>query len=293
MGSASVAVSVGGIVNNRRVFPQLPGADHMRHTQDLGRNAFSRGQPEHGADLADDLERLVALHGAETIAAVIVEPVAGSTGVLIPPKGYLERLRATASKHGVLLIFDEVITGFGRLGAPFAADYFRVKPDLISTAKGLTNGCVPMGAVFANRVIHDRSYDRTGIRNRAVPWLHVFGSSVGCAAGLATLEIYIEEMLLTRGAELATQWQEAIHSLRGLSNVIDIRTIGLIAGIELAPREGQPGARAYETFVKAFEKNVLIRFTGDVPALSPPLILEFDQIDQIVSTLRSVLAELY
>ena len=155
MGSASVAVSVGGIVNNRRVFPQLPGADHMRHTQDLGRNAFSRGQPEHGADLADDLERLVALHGAETIAAVIVEPVAGSTGVLIPPKGYLERLRATASKHGVLLIFDEVITGFGRLGAPFAADYFRVKPDLISTAKGLTNGCVPMGAVFANRVIHD------------------------------------------------------------------------------------------------------------------------------------------
>ena len=170
-------ISVGGLVNNRRVFPLLPGADHLSHTHDLARNAFSRGLPEHGAELADDLEKLVALHGAETIAAVIVEPVAGSTGVLLPPKGYLERLRAITKKYGILLIFDEVITGFGRLGTPFAVDYFGVVPDLVTTAKGLTNGAIPMGAVFASRAVHDALMQGPRGADRAVPRLHLFRPS--------------------------------------------------------------------------------------------------------------------
>ena len=285
-------LSVGGILNNRRVFPQLPGSDHLRHTHNLDRNAFSPSQPEHGAELADDLERLVALHGAETIAAVIVEPVAGSTGVLIPPKGYLERLRAIATRHGILLIFDEVITGFGRLGTPFATDYFGVTPDLVSTAKGLTNGCIPMGAVFASRQVHDALMVGP---EAVIELFHGYtysGHPVACAAGLATLDIYTDEKLLTRGATLAEEWQEAIHSLRGAPHVVDIRTIGLIAGIELAPREGELGARAYEAFVRAFEKGILIRVTGDIIALSPPLVIKPEQIDELVSTLRTVLDDL-
>ncbi len=235
-------ISVGGIVSNRRVFPQLPGADHLRHTHDPARNAFVKGQPEHGADLAEDLERLVALHGAETIAACIVEPVAGSTGVLIPPKGYLQRLREICTKHGILLIFDEVITGFGRLGTPFAADYFGVTPDLMTTAKGLTNGTIPMGAVFASRSVHD------GLMNgpEGIELFHGYtysGHPVACAAGLATLDIYREESLLTRVAGLAEDWAAAFHDLRGRKNVIDIRTLGLIAGIELEPRAGARQAR--------------------------------------------------
>ncbi|WP_131196633.1 aspartate aminotransferase family protein [Lichenihabitans psoromatis] len=284
-------ISVGGILNNRRVFPQLPGTDHLRHTHDLARNAYVRGQPEHGADLAEDLERLVALHGAETIAAVIVEPVAGSTGVLIAPNGYLERLRAICDQHGILLIFDEVISGFGRLGTPFGADYFGVKPDMMATAKGLTNGCIPMGAVFASRAVHDALM--RGPEN-AIELFHGYtysGHPVGCAAGIATLDIYAEEGLLTRGADLAETWHDAIHSLKGLPNVIDIRTIGLIAGIELAPRAGAPGTRAYEAFVKAFEKGLLVRTTGDIIALSPPLIIEREQITTLVSMLSDVLKQ--
>ena len=283
-------ISVGGLVNNRRVFPTLPGVDHLRHTHDLARNAFSPGLPEHGAELADDLERLVQLHGAETIAAVIVEPVAGSTGVLLPPRGYLERLREIATRHGILLIFDEVITGFGRLGAPFAADYFGVVPDLITTAKGLTNGAFPMGAVFASRAVHDALM--TGPES-AIELFHGYtysGHPVGCAAGIAALDIYEREGLLTRGAELETRWRSAIDGLKDAAHVIDIRTIGLVAGIELQSRPDAPGARAYDVFVDCFEKGLLIRVTGDIIALSPPLIIEEGQIDRIVSTLAEALA---
>ncbi|MBV2144102.1 aspartate aminotransferase family protein [Falsochrobactrum sp. TDYN1] len=281
-------ISVGGLVNNRRAFPQIP-ADHLRHTLDIERNAFSKGLPAHGIELADDLERLVQLHGAEKIAAVIVEPMSGSAGVILPPKGYLERLRATADKHGILLIFDEVITGFGRLGTPFAVDYFGVVPDLITAAKGLTNGAIPMGAVFANRKVHDGLM--TGPEN-AIELFHGYtysGHPVACAAGLATLEIYAEDGLLTRGAALADHWQEALHSLKGMSNVIDIRNLGLVGAIELSSRDGTPGARAYDVFVDCFKKGLLIRVTGDVIALSPPLIIEKEQIDTIVSILGDAL----
>jgi beta-alanine--pyruvate transaminase len=282
-------ISVGGILNNRRVFPQLPGTDHLRHTHDPARNAFVKGQPEHGAELADDLERLVALHGAETIAAVIVEPVAGSTGVLIPPKGYLERLRAICDRHGILLIFDEVITGFGRLGAPFAVDFFGVVPDLVTTAKGLTNGAIPMGAVFASRKVHDALMQGPESQIELFHGYTYSGHPAACAAGLATLSIYREEGLLTRAAEIETYWHNAVHSLKGLPNVTDIRTIGLIAGIELDSRAGAPGSRAYDAFVDCFERGLLIRVTGDIIALSPPLIIETSQIDAIVETLADAL----
>ncbi len=282
-------ISVGGMVNNRRAFPTLPGVDHLRHTHDLSRNAFSQGLPALGAELADDLERLVQLHGAETIAAVIVEPVAGSTGVLVPPEGYLERLRAIASRHGILLIFDEVITGFGRLGTPFAVDYFGVKPDLMTTAKGLTNGAVPMGAVFCSDRVHDALMRGP---EEDIELFHGYtysGHPAACAAGIATLDIYEKEGLLTRAAELAGYWREAVFSLRESPLVVDIRTIGLTAGIELAPHPETPGTRAYEAFAECFERGLLIRVTGDVIALSPPLIVEHDQIDAMVATLRAVL----
>ncbi len=283
-------ISVGGLVNNRRVFPQIP-ADHMRHTLDIGRNAFSRGLPAHGIELAEDLERLVALHGAETIAAVIVEPMSGSAGVILPPKGYLERLRAIADAHGILLIFDEVITGFGRLGTPFATDYFGVVPDLVTTAKGLTNGTVPMGAVFAARKVHD------GLMNGPENQIELFhgytysGHPVACAAGLATLDIYAEEGLLTRAASVAADFEAALHSLKDLPNVVDIRNLGLVGAIELAPRPGAPGARAYDVFVDCFQKGLLIRVTGDVIALSPPLIIERGEIDLLVATLADALKQ--
>src|SRR5665213_3734903 len=220
-------ISVGGIPNNRKFFgPMLGGVDHLRHTHMLDKNAFSRGQPPHGAELADDLERLVALHDASTIAAVLVEPVAGSTGVLVPPKGYLERLRAICDKHGILLIFDEVITGFGRRGKPFAVDYFGVTPDLVLTAKGVTNGVVPMGAVFATNKIYDAFMNAP---EGTIELFHGYtysGNPVASAAALATLDTYEEEGLLTRGGELAGAWEEGLHSLKGLPHVIDIRNLG-------------------------------------------------------------------
>ncbi|MHB1204696.1 MAG: omega-aminotransferase AptA [Rhodospirillaceae bacterium] len=280
-------ISVGGIVNNRRTFPLLHGSDHLRHTHDPLRNGFSKDMPKHGAELADDLERLVGLHGAETIAAVIVEPVAGSTGVLPPPQGYLERLRAICDKYGILLIFDEVITGFGRLGTPFAADYFKVRPDLIATAKALTNGVLPMGAVFASRQIHDGLMQ--GPENQ-IELFHGYtysGHPVACAAGVATLEIYENEGLLTRGAGLAQLWQDTLHSLRELPNVIDIRTIGIMGAVELSPRADEPGNRGYEVFRYCFEHGLLIRVTGDTIALSPPLTLEPIHIE----TIRSILSK--
>ncbi|MFB2549965.1 aspartate aminotransferase family protein [Ensifer soli] len=281
-------ISVGGLVNNRRVFPQIP-ADHMRHTLDIERNAFTKGLPEGGAELADDLERLVMLHGAETIAAVIVEPMSGSAGVILPPKGYLERLRAIADKYGILLIFDEVITGFGRLGTPFAADYFGVTPDLITTAKGITNGTIPMGAVFAARKVHDGLM--AGPEN-AIELFHGYtysGHPAACAAGIATLEIYEEEGLLTRATELADHWQEALHGLKDHPHVADIRNLGLVGAIELKPRDGAPGTRAYDVFVDCFHKGLLVRVTGDIIALSPPLIIEKGEIDTIVSVIGDAL----
>ena len=281
-------ISVGGLVNNRRVFPQIP-ADHMRHTLDLDRNAFSRGLPTHGVELAEDLERLVGLHGAETIAAVIVEPMSGSAGVILPPKGYLERIRAIADKYGILVIFDEVITGFGRLGTPFAVDYFGVVPDLVTTAKGLTNGAVPMGAVFASRKVYDGLM--TGPEN-AIELFHGYtysGHPVACAAGLATMEIYAEEGLLTRAADLAQDWEDALHSLKGLPHVADVRNLGLVGAVELTSRDGAPGTRAYDVFVDCFQKGLLIRVTGDIIALSPPLIVERQQIGDIVSILGDAL----
>jgi beta-alanine--pyruvate transaminase len=285
-------ISVGGLVNNRRMFPLLPGASHLRHTHDPARNSFSRGLPEHGAELADDLERLVALHGAETIAAVIVEPVAGSTGVLLPPKGYLERLSAIARKHGILLIFDEVITGFGRLGTPFAVDYFGVVPDLVTAAKGLTNGAIPMGAVFVSRTVHDALMQGPAEQIELFHGYTYSGHPAACAAGLATLDIYKKENLLTRGATLAPEWEELIHGLRTLPHVADIRTLGLVAGIELTPRPSAPGARGYEVFTKCFADGLLTRVTGDIIALSPPLILERSHMeimkDKLAQALRQI-----
>ena len=286
-------ISVGGIVANRKMFGTLlTGVDHLPHTHNLAKNAFTRGVPEHGADLADELERIVTLHDASTIAAVIVEPVAGSTGVLIPPAGYLKRLREITSKHGILLIFDEVITGYGRLGTPFGADYFGVVPDIMVTAKGLTNGVIPMGAVMVSKQIHDAFMQGP---EHLIEFFHGYtysGNPIASAAGLATLETYKEEGLLTRGAELAPKWEAALHSLKGLPHVIDIRNIGLVGAIELQPIDGQPTKRAFSAFLKAYEQGLLIRTTGDIIALSPPLIISESQIDQIVSTLSGILKTL-
>ena len=284
-------ISVGGMVANRRTFGALlPGVDHMRHTH--GSSApFTRGQGDTGTELADDLERLVALHGAETIAAVIVEPVAGSTGVLVPPKGYLQRLREIATRHGILLIFDEVITGFGRLGAATAAEFFGVTPDLMSLAKGITNASVPMGAVAAA----DHVYD--AVVNSAPAGIELFhgytysGHPLAAAAGLATLEVYAEEGLFARAAALAPAWADAVHALKGRPHVIDVRNLGLVGAVELEPRDGAPGARAAEVFQRCFERGVLVRYTGETIALSPPLIISEGQIDEIMTTLGEVIAK--
>jgi beta-alanine--pyruvate transaminase len=283
-------ISVGGIVNNRRFFGSLlNGVDHMRHTHLPEVNAFSRGQPEHGAELADDLERIVALHGAETIAAVIVEPMAGSTGVLMPPKGYLERLRAICDTHGILLIFDEVITGFGRLGSSFAVEHFGVQPDIVTTAKGITSGTVPMGAVFVRKGIYDAFMNGP---DNAIELFHGYTYSahpLACAAGLATLDVYREDNLFQRANDLGPYWEQAMFRLQDAPHVIDLRTMGLIAGIELKPRDGAPTARAFEAFIKCYDKGLMIRTTGDIIALSPPLIISKEQIDEIVDCLAEVL----
>ncbi|MCK9549823.1 aspartate aminotransferase family protein [Aquamicrobium sp.] len=283
-------ISVGGIVSNRKMFGSLlTGVDHLPHTHLPGKNTFTRGEPEHGLELADELERIVALHDASTIAAVIVEPVAGSTGVLIPPKGYLKRLRDICTKHGILLIFDEVITGFGRLGTPFAADYFDVVPDIITTAKGISNGVIPMGAVFVTKDVHDAFMNGP---EHVIEFFHGYtysGNPIASAAALATLDTYKEEGLLTRGAELAPYWEDALHSLKDEPHVIDIRNIGLVGAIELEPIAGAPTKRAFDAFVKAFERGALIRTTGDIIALSPPLIISKGQIDELIDHVREVL----
>ena len=286
-------ISVGGISPNRKFFGSLlNGVDHLPHTHNLEKNAFTRGQPEWGAHLADELERIITLHDASTIAAVIVEPVAGSTGVLIPPKGYLERLRAICDKYGILLIFDEVITGFGRLGASFATEYFGVKPDLVCTAKGITNGTIPMGAVFVRPGIYDAFMDAP---ENSIELFHGYtysGHPVACAAALATLDIYQEEGLFERAANMASYWEDAVHSLKGVPHAIDVRNLGLVAGIELESIAGKPGKRAFDCFLKCFEKGLLVRTAGDIIALSPPLIIEKEHIDQIVEMLGGVLREM-
>jgi beta-alanine--pyruvate transaminase len=286
-------ISVGGIAPVRRFFGSLlAGVDHLPHTHDLEHNAFSHGQPAWGAELADNLERIVALHDPATIAAVIVEPVAGSTGVLIPPQGYLQRLRQICDKYGILLIFDEVITGFGRLGTGFATDYFGVIPDLITVAKGLTNGTIPMGAVVARQEIYDAFMQ--GPEN-AIELVHGYtysGHPVACAAAIATLDLYAEEGLFERAQALAPYWQEAVHSLRGLPHVIDIRNLGLVAGIELESLPGKPGARGFDCFRRCFLAGLLVRVTGDIIALSPPLIINKSQIDQLIEILAQVLKQL-
>ena len=285
-------ISVGGITPNRKMWNNslIPGAEHLNHTHDLARNAFSRGLPQHGAELADDLERLVTLYDASTIAAVIVEPIAGSTGVLVPPVGYLKRLREICTRHGILLIFDEVITGFGRTGSAFAATEFGVTPDLITCAKGLTNGVIPMGAVILSKAIYDAYMNGPA----GIELFHGYtysGHPVAAAAGLATLDIYERDGLLTRARKMHQEWEDAAHALKGLPHVIDVRNYGLILGLELASIEGSPGKRAYDVFVKAFEKGCLVRQTGDIIAMSPPLIVESKHIDQLFSTLRDILKE--
>jgi beta-alanine--pyruvate transaminase len=286
-------ISVGGIGNNRKHFgTMLAGVDHLPHTHDLVRNAFSRGQPAHGAELADALERIIALHDASTIAAVIVEPLAGSTGVLVPPVGYLQKLRDICTKHGILLIFDEVISGFGRLGAPFATDLFGVVPDMLTLAKGITNAAVPMGAVVASNAVHDAFMNGP---EGAIEFFHGYTYSshvLACAAAIATLDTYEDEGLFERAASLSGDFANAAHALQGAPHVIDVRNLGLVAGIELAPRPGAPGARAYEAFVKAYEAGVLLRVTGDIIAISPPLIISASQIEEIFDTVRSVLSEI-
>jgi beta-alanine--pyruvate transaminase len=283
-------ISVGGIAPNRKVWSAslLPGVDHLPHTHDMAKNAFARGVPEHGAHLADELERLVTLHDASNIAAVIIEPIAGSTGVLIPPRGYLRRIREICDRHGILLIFDEVITGFGRTGSPFAAQEFDVMPDMITLAKGLTNGCVPMGAVLVSKAIYEAFMQGPD----GIELFHGYTYSAhptACAAGLATLEIYQREGLLTRAKTLAKQWEDAAHALRGLPHVIDVRNYGLILGLELESAAGKPGQRAFDVYIKCFERGLLIRQTADILALSPPLIVEPAQIEQMFSTLAEVL----
>jgi beta-alanine--pyruvate transaminase len=290
-GAGFGGMSVGGLMNNRRAFgSMLGGVDHLPHTVDIARNAFSKGLPEHGAELADHLERLIGLHGADTIAAVIVEPMSGSAGVLLPPRGYLEKLRAICDRHGLLLIFDEVITGFGRLGTPFAAQFFGVTPDMMTVAKGLTNGAIPMGAVIAKRSIHDALMVGP---EHLIELFHGYtysGHPVACAAGLATLDIYEREDLFERAASLAPAWEEAVHTLRNSPHVIDVRNLGLVAGIELEPRPNEPGKRAYDVLVDCFENGVLVRQAGDIIALSPPLIVDEAQIHQIVDGLAAALS---
>jgi beta-alanine--pyruvate transaminase len=294
-GAGFGGMSVGGIPANRRVFGNmLPRVDHLPHTHNLRENAFTRGQPAWGAHLADELEtRIIALHDASNIAAVIVEPIAGSTGVLIPPKGYLERLREICDRHGLLLIFDEVITGFGRLGTCFAAQALGVTPDMITMAKGLTNAAVPMGGVIVKRAIYET------VVNSAPPGtIELFhgytysGHPLAAAAAEAALDLYEKEALFARARELAPYFEEAVHSLREMPHVIDIRNLGMVAGIELEPKPGKPGERGFAAFLRCYEKGVLIRTTGDIIALSPPLIISREQIDELVGTIADALREL-
>ena len=290
-GAGFGGMSVGGIANNRKVFgAQLPGVVHLPQTHDLEHQAFSRGQPTWGAHLADELERIVAVNHASTIAAVIVEPFAGSAGVLVPPVGYLERLREITSRHGILLIFDEVITAFGRLGAAFAAERFAVVPDIIALAKGITGGAVPMGAVLARDAVRNTIVDGAA---DAIEFCHGYtysGHPLASAAAMAALDVYQEEGLFDRARRLEPILEEALHALADKPNVIDVRNIGLAGAIELAPRDGAPGARGSEVFGAAFDRGVLIRATGDIIAVAPSLVATEEEVGMIATVLGTVLA---
>ena len=283
-------ISVGGLPMNKKDFPLLENVDHICSTHNLEKNEFSKGQPDWGKELAEDLLQVIEKHGADKIAAFITEPLAGSTGVLVPPKGYLERIRGICTQNDILLIFDEVITGFGRLGAPFAAQYFDVEPDMITCAKGLTSGTIPMGAVIVKKEIYDAYQD--GDAN-SIDLFHGYTYSahpMAAAALIASLDVYTEDNLFERTNELASYWEDALHSLKGTSHVIDIRNLGLVAGIEMSPREGSPGTRGYDVFIDGFHNhNLLLRITGDTLALSPPLIVEKDHIDQIIDILKKII----
>jgi beta-alanine--pyruvate transaminase len=283
--------AVGGIVGNRKVFGSLlSGVDHLPATYDREKQAFTKGEPEYGAHFADALEDLVNLHGANTIAAVIVEPMAGSTGVLAAPKGYLKRLREITQKHGILLIFDEVITGFGRLGFAFAAERYGVLPDMITFAKGVTNGAAPMGGVLVRDTIHDAFM--TGPEHMA-ELAHGYTYSahpLACAAALATLDIYRDEKLFERANQLEPTFADAVMSLKDLPNVLDIRTIGLTAGIDLAPSADGVGKRGFAGLNSAFhDHDIMLRAVGDTLALTPPLIVTEDQIGEIMDKVAKVI----
>jgi beta-alanine--pyruvate transaminase len=288
-------ISVGGIGGNRKHFSAnlMPGVDHLPHTLNYEHAAFSRGEPEWGAHLADNLENLLVLHDASTIAAVIVEPLAGSTGVIVPPRGYLKRLREICDRHGLLLIFDEVITGFGRLGTPFAAQYFNVTPDIMTLAKGLNNAAVPMGAVVARNEIYDAVVNAAP--EQAIEFFHGYtysGHPLAAAAACATLDLYQSEGLFTRAADLSAHFENEIHALRANPLVKDIRNLGLVGGVELHSRNGAIGARAYEAFLHCYQNGVLVRYTGDILAFSPPLIVSEAQITEIFAAVKQALDSL-
>ena len=292
-GAGLGGMSVGGIANNRKAFgAHLPGVVHLPQTHDLEHQAFSRGQPTWGAHLADELERIVAVNHASTIAAVIVEPFAGSAGVLVPPVGYLERLREITTRHGILLIFDEVITAFGRLGAAFAAERFDVVPDIIALAKGITSGAVPMGAVLARDGIRDTIIDGAA---DAIEFFHGYtysGHPLAAAAAMAALDVYEEEGLFQRAKRLEPILEEALHALADKPNVVDVRNIGLAGAVELAPRDGAPGARGSVAFGAAFDRGVMVRATGDIIAVAPPLVVAEEEIGMIAAGLGDVLDDL-
>jgi len=283
-------VSVGGISKHRAPYGNLlPYVDHMPATHDLSRQAYSRGEPEHGAHFADELLRIINIHDASTIAAVIVEPVAGSTGVLPPPKGYLARLREICDRHGILLIFDEVITGFGRLGASFAAEKWGVLPDILTCAKGLTNGAIPMGATLVRGHVYD-TVTRAGTGGPELPHGYTYsGHPVACAAALATLDIYRDEKLFERAADLAPYWENALHALKGLPHIVDIRNSGLLAAIEFEPVPGKAGFHAQALHRACLAKGVLVRGVGESLVASPPLIIERPEIDRLWGTVADCL----
>jgi beta-alanine--pyruvate transaminase len=287
-------MSVGGISGNRKVFSaaMLPGVDHLPHTHSLEHNAFSRGQPEWGVHLAEDLERIVALHDASNIAAVIIEPLSGSAGVLVPPLGYLQKIRQICDRHGILLIFDEVICGFGRLGTAFGADAFGVVPDIMALAKAINNATVPMGAVAVRQALHDAILESA--QEESIELSHGYtysGHPLAAAAACATLDLYERDGLFERAATIAPYFAMAAHGLQSLSHVIDVRNFGLVAAVELEPRAGKPSRRAYEVFVRCFEKGVLVRYTGDILAFSPPLIIENAEIDRLFETVATAIKE--
>ncbi len=286
------STAVGGMTANRKMYGNLvTGVDHLRHTHGIEENRFTRGEPQHGAEFADDLERLVELHDPSTIAAVIVEPLCASAGVILSPKGYLERIRAICDKYGILMILDEVITCFGRIGKPNASEFYGIVPDIVCTAKALANGIIPMGATLVRSHVYDAFMHGPDYMVELFHGYTFSGNPMACAAAHAALDIYEEDGLYYKGTTLGPYWEDAVHSLKGLPHVRDLRNLGLIAGIELEPIPGAPGKRAFDLWWKAFQRGLLIRTTGDTIALSPPLIIEKEHIDFAFGLLAELLAE--